>query len=222
LAAKRKKGKEQRTVTPPEAVTPVQPRSTIDPAIVRRRENAVNRLRADGYTLREIADSLLQVHIKEGSSLFTFTGPDGHPLTPEEVSALPWEELRDRAYNTVKQDVKRHRDEVQKEAPNAVRLADDRYVLAERYRTFLKRIILKMEGDPSRGVPGERDTGRYNNMMRTAIDLAARIGRLQGIETEKPMELRLPERYRAWIDGDGIIHKEKLDASENEEEEKPN
>ncbi|PYQ30514.1 MAG: hypothetical protein DMF56_06795 [Acidobacteria bacterium] len=44
---------------------------------------------------------------------------------------------------------------------------------------------------------------KWNALARTAIDLGARIARLQGIETEKAIEVRLPERYRAWIDDDG-------------------
>jgi hypothetical protein len=194
-------------------------RNNIDPAIVRRRQATVNRLRADGYSLREISDALVSMHTNGDSPLFTFIGPDRQPLTPEALARLTYEELRDRAYEVVKQDVKKHRIEAGTEQPDALRLADDRYLLAERLRVYLKRLILRMEGDRTANPPifGEADNGKYNQMLRTAIELATRIGRLQGIETEKPIELRLPERYRAWIDEEGIIHKEKLAPSESEQ-----
>lgn len=200
----------------PQSGSPAVPagkaRNNIDPAIVRRRQQTVNRLRADGYSQREIADALLTAHLNEGSTLFTFVGPDRQPLTAEQIAAIPYDELRDRAYEVVKADVQKHREEAGTEQPDAARLADDRYLLAERLRIFLKRLLLRMEGDPKAipPIPGEQDNSKYNQMLRTAIELSARIGRLQGIETEKPMELRLPERYRAWIDEEGIIHKEQL------------
>jgi len=191
---------------PNRPVTAGQARNNIDPAIVHRRQSAVNQLRADGYQLREIPDALLTAHVNEGSPPFTFVGPDRQPLAE---STLSYEELRERAYDLVRQDVKRHRDEVDAEQPSAMRLQDDRYVLAERPLVHYKRLILRMEGDASRSVHGERDNSKYNMMLRTAIELAVRIARLQGIATERPAELRLPERYRAWFADDGIIHREK-------------
>lgn len=221
-----KKGKAaQQQSTDSPAVPAGEARNHIDPVIVRRRQQTVNRLRADGYSLREIADSLLTAHMNDGSPLFTFLHPDRTLMTAEQIAAMPYEELRERAYEVVKQDVKKHREEAGTESPDATRLADDRYLLAERLRLFLKRLILRMEGDPTNPDVtkrvGEQDNAKYNQMLRSAIELATRIGRLQGIETEKPVELRLPERYRAWIDEEGIIHKEQLPPGAPSEDEQP-
>lgn len=83
---------------------------------------------------------------------------------------------------------------------------------------FLKRLILRMEGDTTKNpmITGEPDNGKYNAMLRTAIELSARIGRLQGIDSEKAAVLTIPERYRAWIDEDGIIHKERVETVADE------
>lgn len=146
--------------------------------------------------------------MRDDSPLFTFIGPDRQPL---DVSKLTHEELRERAYETVRADVKFHREEAQAEAPDTARLADDRYLLSERYRIFLKRVLLRADGDGTQAHPGERDNARYARLYAVAIDLAARIGRLQGIETEKPVELRLPERYIARIDESGVVSLKKED-----------
>lgn len=178
-------------------------RNNIDPEIVIRRRRAVNRLRADGYSLIEIAESLLQAHTSGDSPLFTFVDEHRQPV---DLSTLTYAELRQRAADVVRKDVQEFRSELAMEAPSAIRIADDRYVLGERYRMLFKKAIEKMNN--------ERDNARWNNLARTAGDFAARIGRLQGIETEKPMEIRLPERYRAWIDEDGIVHKDREDDTE--------
>jgi hypothetical protein len=183
----------------------------IDAEAVHRRRREVNRLRADGYTQREIADALFRLHMNGGTQLFTFITSGRRPI---DESKLTFEEMRERAFATVRDDVSLHRKESQAEQPDAERFADDRYLLSERLRVFLKRLILRMEGDVKRSIAGEQDNGKYNQMMRTAIEIAVRIGRLQGIETEKPIEVRLPERYRAWIDEDGIIHRKKCDDDE--------
>jgi len=127
---------------------------------------------------------LLDLHMNGDTPLFTFIGPR---RTRMAEAALTDERKRERAFATVRDDVAVHRRESQTEQPDAERLADDRYLLAERLRVFLKRLILRMEGDPAAKPPivGERDNSKYNAMMRTAIELAARIARLQGIETER-------------------------------------
>jgi hypothetical protein len=175
----------------------------VDAGTVRRRRREVNRLRADGYTQREIADMLLDMHMNGGTPLFTFMDRNRVPL---DESELTLDEKRDRAFATVRDDVTLHRREAQAEQPDAERLADDRYLLSERFRLLYKRTIQRMESEP--------DNGKWVALVRTAIDLAARMARLQGIETEKPIELRLPERYRVWIADDGIIHRGKCDDDE--------
>lgn len=180
----------------------------VDSEMVLLRRREVNRLRADGYAQREIADMLLDLHMNGGSPLFTFMTRSRAPIEEER---LTYEEKRERAFATVRDDVALHRKEAQAEQPDAERLADDRYLLTERYRLILKRTIERMEGNAKKTIAPEPDNAKWNALARTAIDLAARIARLQGIETEKPTEVRLPERYRAWIDDDGIIHRDKCD-----------
>lgn len=132
-----------------------KPSNGVDADVVNRRRREVNRLRADGYTQREIADILLDVHTNSGGPLFTFMSRSREAVCE---STLTREQKRDRAFATVPDDVAVHRKESQAEQSDAERLADDRYLLAERLRIFLKRLILRMEGNPAANPPtlGER------------------------------------------------------------------
>lgn len=208
---RRNRGTKKKTTKKDPAITSRASRNHIDPEIVRRRQATVNRLRTEGSSLIEVADALLSTHMSGDAPLFTFVGPDHFPLTPEQIAALPYDEVRRRAYDVVRQDVKEHRDRLAAlDLPDAERLSDDRYVLAERYRKLLRDGFERLLALP-------KPSPLWPRYAAQVSDLAARIGRLQGIETEKPMELRLPERYVAWIDGDGIVKLEQRPAETGEE-----
>jgi hypothetical protein len=183
-----------------------------DAEIVRRRENAVSRLRVQGYRLRQIADTLLEQHMSGDTPLFQFVGPGRKPL---DVKDLPLEEARSRAYEVVSKDMTRFREREEAGRGSAVeRLADNTFMLEMRLLTWLR------DADEKRRA--ERDTLKFIAATKECREIAIRLARLQGIETERPIELKLPERYRVYFDDDGVLHQEKLEPEKKTEEGEPN
>lgn len=209
MSARSKKTAARKAKKPRATQKPVTP-NRIDPEIIRRREITVSRLIADGETLVEIADALLRTHMNGGDPLFTFFGPDNKALAPD---ALTMEEMRQRVYNTVRQDLHNFRERVSGRYNAKSKLAEDRFVLETRLREMFKDANTKRKA--------EQDTVKFTIVTKECRELATRLGRLQGVETEKAIELKLPERYVVRIDDDGIIHKQKV-TEEQQEEGEPN
>lgn len=197
-ARKKKDDARQRSRKKPETQGPQK--NGVDPEIVARRRAAVTRLRIDGSSHREIADALLNKHMSGDDPLFTFLGPDNKPLDPR---ALSFEQMRARAYDVVKQDFHdaRKAQAADEDSLDALeKLADNRFILKERLRKLYKAGYEALSATTR--------AGEIAALLKPCLEIAIRIGRIDGIETEKPIEIKLPELFVATIDDDGIVHME--------------
>lgn len=175
-----------------------------DEEVSRRRRSAVISMLADGYSERDIADALLKVHMRGDVRQFTFVGPDYKPL---DESKLTFDELRERAFGTIRKDVARHRQERAPDPTDRFILEANKHILIEGLRRDLREVTERMNGNPEKNIQAERDNARWNHMLKTRIETRLTIGRLQGIETAKPIEVQIPEKVVVWIDDDGIMQK---------------
>lgn len=187
-------------------VTTVPEAKSSEDEIVSRRRAAVTRLETSGYAPREIADALLKLHMNGDSPLFTFVGPDNKPLA---AGKLTYAEMRERAFQTVRKDLHVARGEDGESDVDPEKVEHERWLLLRRLRKHMRKIDETLYGDPEKQIPALRDAKEIAGLMKPAIEIAVRIARLGGIESDKPMEIKFPELFVATIDEDGIVQMKK-------------
>jgi hypothetical protein len=160
-----------------------------------RRQAAVKRLRVDGYAKHQIAQTILLMHISGGTSYLTFRPKaDG--------TALSAEEMKTRAYDVIRQDFVDIRAEIAGET-DALAIIDNRHILEERLREAYR--------EAWDAAKKETDGARKSMLIGKAIEAAIKLARIQGIDTERPTVIKLPENWLVTVDDDGIIHRQQVD-----------
>lgn len=160
-----------------------------------RRQSAVKRLRVEGYAKHQIAQTILSMHMKGGTSYLTFRPKaDGTELSAEE--------MKTRAYDVIRQDFVDIRAEIAGET-DALAIIDNRHILEERLREAYR--------EAWDAAKKESDGARKSMLIGKAIEAAIKQARIQGIDTERPTVIKLPENWLVTVDDDGIIHRQQVD-----------